>query len=142
MRPYAICMRLSWPLTGRVEELRSIGAAIADPDSAGILVRGAAGVGKSRAAREALAAAASAGCVVRWVVGTTVGRSLPFGALSPWATLADGDSLQLVRAVMEALTDAPDGAAVVVGVDDVGLLDDYRYSRYSRSSSAARRNLS
>jgi DNA-binding CsgD family transcriptional regulator len=115
---------LSWPLTGRVEELRSIGAAIADPESAGILVRGAAGVGKSRAAREALAAAASAGCVVRWVVGTTVGRGLPLGALSAWAALADGDSLQLVRAVIEALTDAPHGATVVVGVDDVGLLDD------------------
>src|SRR3954471_17662070 len=110
-------MRLSWPLTGRVEELRSIGAAIADPESAGILVRGAAGVGKSRAAREALTAAASNGCVVRWVVGTTVGRSLPLGALSAWAVLGDGDSLQLVRAVIEALTDAPDGAPVVVGVD-------------------------
>jgi DNA-binding CsgD family transcriptional regulator len=117
-------MRLPWPLTGRAEELRSIGAAIADPDSAGILVCGTAGVGKSRVAREALAVAASKGCVIRWVVGTTVGRSLPFGALSSWAPLADGDSLQLVRAVLEALTDTPDGATVVVGVDDVPLLDD------------------
>ncbi len=117
-------MRLSWPLTGRAEELRSIGAAIADPDSAGIVVCGTAGVGKSRVAREALAVAASKGCVIRWVVGTTVGRSLPFGALSSWAPLADGDSLQLVRAVLEALTDTPDGATVVVGVDDVPLLDD------------------
>ena len=94
-------MRLSWPLTGRVEELRSIRAAIADPDSAGIVVCGAAGVGKSRVAREALAAAASERCVIHWVVGTTVGRSLPFGALSSWAPQAEGDSLQLVRSVME-----------------------------------------
>ncbi|ORW86760.1 helix-turn-helix transcriptional regulator [Mycobacterium sp. IEC1808] len=117
-------MRLSWPLTGRAEELRSIGTAIADPDSAGILVCGAAGVGKSRVAREALAAATSRGCVVRWVVGTTAGRLLPFGALSSWTTPAGVDSLQLVRAVIEELTAAPNGAPVVIGVDDAHLLDD------------------
>jgi DNA-binding CsgD family transcriptional regulator len=117
-------MRLSWPLTGRAEELRSIGTAIAEPGSAGILVFGAAGVGKSRLAREALAVASSQGCVVRWVVGTTAGRQLPFGALSSWAVSAIGESLQLVGAVIEELTAAPDGATVVVGVDDVHLLDD------------------
>jgi DNA-binding CsgD family transcriptional regulator len=117
-------MRLSWPLTGRTEELRSIGTAIADPDSAGIIVCGAAGVGKSRVAREALAMATSQGCVARWVVGTTAGRGLPFGALSSWAAPAGVDSLQLVRAVIEQLTDAPAGATVVIGVDDAHLLDD------------------
>jgi len=117
-------MRLAWPLTGRAEELRSIGTAIADPVSAGIVVCGAAGVGKSRVAREALAVATSEGCVVRWVVGTTAGRSLPFGALSSWAAPAGSNSLQLVRAVIEALSAAPGGAPVVVGVDDVHLLDD------------------
>jgi DNA-binding CsgD family transcriptional regulator len=121
---YAVPMRLSWPLTGRAEELRSIRTAIADPDSAGIVVCGAAGVGKSRLAREALAVATSHGCVVRWVVGTTAGRLLPFGALSSWAAPAGVDSLQLVRAVIEELTAAPDGATVVVGVDDAHLLDD------------------
>lgn len=117
-------MRLSWPLTGRAEELRSIGSAIADPDSAGILVCGVAGVGKSRLAREALAVATSQGCVVRWVVGTTAGRLLPFGALSAWTAPVGVDSLQLVRAVIEELTASPDGAPVVVGVDDAHLLDD------------------
>ncbi len=62
---YAVPVRLSWPLSGRAEELRSIGAAIADPDSAGIPVCEAAGVGKSRVAREALEAAASESCIVR-----------------------------------------------------------------------------
>jgi DNA-binding CsgD family transcriptional regulator len=117
-------MRLSWPLTGRAEELRRIETAIADPELAGILVCGAAGVGKSRVAREALAVAASRDHVVRWVVGTSAGRLLPFGALSSWTTPAPVDSLQLVRAVIEELTAAPDGATVVVGVDDAHLLDD------------------
>jgi DNA-binding CsgD family transcriptional regulator len=37
---------------------------------------------------------------------------------------ASGDSLQLVRGVIESLTSAPNGATVVVGVDDARLLDD------------------
>ena len=52
---------LSWPLVGRTEEMRTIEAAISASDVAGILICGAAGVGKSRIAREALSAAASAG---------------------------------------------------------------------------------
>ncbi|MCW2554938.1 MAG: LuxR family transcriptional regulator, partial [Mycobacterium sp.] len=63
-------MRLPWPLTGRSTEMRLIGDAISDPDVSGIVISGAAGVGKSRVAREALAAAGSDGHDVRWVVGT------------------------------------------------------------------------
>lgn len=48
---------------------------------------------------------------------------MPFGALSSWAVPADGGNLQLARAVIEALIAAPDGAPVVVGVDDAHLLD-------------------
>jgi hypothetical protein len=44
--------------------------------------------------------------------------------LSSWAGPAGGDSLQLVRGVIESLTCAPNGATVVVGVDDAPLLDD------------------
>ena len=117
-------MRLTWPLTGRSIEMRLIDAALSDRDCCGIVVCGAAGVGKSRIAREATASAASNGCVVRWVVATSSARALPLGALSSWAGPAGGDSLQLVRGVIESLTSAPDGATVVVGVDDAPLLDD------------------
>ena len=47
-------VRLTWPLTGRSKEMRLIDAALSDPDSSGIVISGAAGVGKSRIAREAL----------------------------------------------------------------------------------------
>ena len=41
-------MRLSWPLIGRLEEMRAIEAAVFSPGSSGIVIYGAAGVGKSR----------------------------------------------------------------------------------------------
>ena len=122
--PILIYMRLGWPLTGRSKEMRLIEAALSDRDCSGIVVCGAAGVGKSRIAREAMTSAASNGCEVRWVVATSSARALPLGALRSWAGPAGGDSLQLVRGVIESLTCAPNGATVVVGVDDAPLLDD------------------
>jgi DNA-binding CsgD family transcriptional regulator len=117
-------MRLAWPLTGRSEEMRLIEAAISDPDASGIIVCGAAGVGKSRIAREALSLAAAKGCEERWVVGTSSARALPLGALASWAGPESSDSFQLVRGVIESLTSASEGKPVVVGVDDAPLLDD------------------
>jgi len=104
--------------------MRAIGAAISDSDVSGIVVGGAAGVGKSRIAREALAAAVSRGCEGRWAVGTSSARTLPLGAFTAWEQSGITDTVQLVRGVIESLTAAPAGTAVVVCVDDVHLLDD------------------
>lgn len=117
-------MRFAWPLTGRSEEMRTIEAAIADPAVAGIVVYGAAGVGKSRIARDALEAAASKGCEIRWAVGTSSAKALPLGVLAPWAESASTDSLELVRSAIESLTAAPPRTPVVLGVDDAYLVDD------------------
>jgi DNA-binding CsgD family transcriptional regulator len=117
-------VRLLWPLVGRSEEIRTIAAAIAAPDSSGIVVCGAAGVGKSRIAREALSIAMSQGCEGRWAVGTSAARAIPLGAFTAWAQPGVTDTLQLLHGVMESLTAAPSGATVVLGVDDVHLLDD------------------
>lgn len=117
-------MRLSWPLTGRSEEMRAVQAAILASDVSGIVVNGPAGVGKSRIAREALNDAVSRGCQGRWAVGTSSARTLPLGAFTAWAQPGVTDTVQLVRGVIESLTAAPAGSAVVVGVDDVHLLDD------------------
>jgi DNA-binding CsgD family transcriptional regulator len=111
-------------LTGRSEEMRAIEAAILASDVSGIVVRGAAGVGKSRIAREALSAAVSRGCEGRWAVGTSAARSLPLGAFTAWAQSGVTDTVALVRGVIDSLTIAPAGTTVVVGVDDVHLLDD------------------
>ncbi len=120
---YPIDMRLMWPLVGRSEEMRVIATALSDPGSSGIVIRGAAGVGKSRIAREALNAAASQGCEVRWVAGTHSARRLPLGALVAW-TGRSSDSLELVTGAIGALSAGPEGKTVVVAVDDVALLDD------------------
>ena len=116
-------MRLTWPLTGRSEELRFIEAAVSDADCAGLVVLGAAGVGKSRISREALSSAAVDGREIRWASATSSARALPLGAFASWAS-AGTDDLQLVRSVIDALTSAPAGTSVIVAVDDVHLLDD------------------
>jgi DNA-binding CsgD family transcriptional regulator len=121
---YAHDVRLTWPLIGRSEELRTIVAAITDPGLAGIVVSGAAGVGKSRLVREALASVASRGFEPRWAVGTMSARKLPLGAFAPWAGSTGTDRLQLVRGVIESITAAPPGKKMVLGVDDVHLLDE------------------
>ena len=117
-------MRVSWPLIGRSEGMRLIEAAILASDVSGIVVSGAAGVGKSRIVREALSAAASRGCKTHWAIGTSSARTLPLGAFTAWAQSGVTDTVELVRGVIESLTAAPADTTVVVGVDDVHLLDD------------------
>ncbi|WP_345343496.1 LuxR family transcriptional regulator [Rhodococcus olei] len=117
-------MRAVWPLIGRSGQMRTIESAIEAPDVSGIVVHGAAGVGKSRLAREALSAAESKGCESRLVVGTSSGRAIPLGALTAWVQSGVTDTVQLLRGVLGALTATSSGATVVVAVDDVHLLDD------------------
>jgi DNA-binding CsgD family transcriptional regulator len=121
---YALGVRVTWPLFGRSEELGAIAAALAATDCAGVVVCGAAGVGKSRIAREALSAAALLGCETRWAVGTTSAKLLPLGAFAAWAPSGITDAVQLVRGAIESLTSTSSGATVVLGVDDVHLLDE------------------
>jgi len=104
--------------------MQLISAAISHTDTAGILLSGAAGVGKSRVAKEAVSAAESRGSEIRWAVATTAARALPLGAFASFVGSAPSDTLQLVRSVIDALTVARQGARVVVAVDDVHLLDD------------------
>jgi DNA-binding CsgD family transcriptional regulator len=117
-------VQLSWPLIGRSADMRAIEAAIVASDASGIVVTGAAGVGKSRITRAALDAAASRGFECRWAVGTSSARALPLGAFTAWAQSGVTDTVALLRGVIEALTATASGATVVLGVDDVHLLDD------------------
>src|SRR6476620_138810 len=104
--------------------MQRIEAAIAAPDVSGIVLRGAVGVGKSRIAHEALAAATSRGHETRWVAGASSARAIPLGAFTAWVQSGATDSVQLLRGVIETLTATSSNTTVVIGVDDVHLLDD------------------
>ncbi|SFB28634.1 transcriptional regulator [Amycolatopsis marina] len=117
-------MARDWPLAGRDEELRFIAAAMRPATgTAGLVLAGAAGVGKTRLAREALALAGERGAAVHWVLGTASAGAMPLGA---FAGVLDvhGDPARLVRRAVETLAPSPESGPVVVGVDDAHLLDD------------------
>ena len=72
-----------WPLTGRVKELSRISGLTRRRDGpAGVVLAGPAGVGKTRLAREALAAEEQRGALTRWAVGTASARALPLSAFA------------------------------------------------------------
>ncbi|KAA0018910.1 LuxR C-terminal-related transcriptional regulator [Antrihabitans cavernicola] len=118
-------MRGAWPLTGRIEEMRLVDRVLTAPDEGGgLVIVGQPGVGKSRLAREALAAAASRGSSTAWAVATASARTVPLGALASWTGSESTDPLKLVSSVIDTLSDNNARSNIVVGVDDVHLLDD------------------
>jgi len=116
---------LAWPFVGRDEELDLAGAALRERASCGVVVSGAAGVGKTRLARELLAAGTGGGVASAWVQGTSSAASIPLGAfaaLMPSAAGA-GDRLHLFRLCADGLRERAAAGRVLLGVDDAQLLD-------------------
>ena len=115
----------AWPLTGRAEELSVITDVFrADGPYAGVVIAGSAGVGKTRLAREAMTAARRCGWTVRWASGTLAAQSIPLGAFAQWVDRFEGNALQLVGSAINAMAASPEGAPVLVVVDDARLLDN------------------
>jgi len=111
-------------LIGRDSELATIRRALSGADQhSGVLIAGAAGVGKTRLAREALRRAGASGERTQWIVGTQSAHALPLGAFI--GLLGDGmsDPLTNVRRVIESFVARQRRGCVVVGVDDAHLLD-------------------
>jgi hypothetical protein len=65
---------MSWPFSGRTQEMRTVEAAISGSDVSGAVISGSEGVGKSRLVREALSAAAAQGCQTRLTAGASSAR--------------------------------------------------------------------
>jgi predicted ATPase len=115
----------SWPLVGRQAEVAALAAVIGDAHTGAVLA-GAAGVGKTRLAREALVRAAAAGWEVEWLVATRAAASIPFGAVSHLLSsgrLGD-DRLDTLRRAAALLAERGRGRLLILGVDDAHLLDD------------------
>lgn len=95
-----------------------------DDRARGIVLSGAAGVGKTRVAREAVAACGRSSVHRHWIVGTASARSVPLGAFAGIASDFGPDPLRRVREVIDGLIGDARHGEVVVGVDDAHLLDD------------------
>jgi DNA-binding CsgD family transcriptional regulator len=119
-------MQTVWPLVGREEELQLVTDALV-AGSGGLVLSGAAGVGKTRLAAEAVAVAEKHGYTSRWVVATRAASSIPFGALVgllPPPVRTSNDQLDILRQGIDSLAQSVDGQKIVLIVDDAHLLDD------------------
>lgn len=118
-------MAATWPLTGRAEELSLIGGLLQRRDGPlGVVLAGAAGVGKTRLAREALAVAQQRGARTRWAAATASARAWPLGAFAAMLGVVGPDPARLLRQASAALLAGAGRAGVIVGVDDAHLLDE------------------
>ena len=119
----------AWPLVGRGDELTLARESLRRRGC--VVLAGASGVGKTRLAREVLAASASGGAPLQWVAAT---RSAATVALGAFAHLVPGESLALGEgqdrravifdAIVRAIEHHSAQGRPVVGVDDAHLLDD------------------
>ncbi|MDT5067435.1 MAG: hypothetical protein QOK02_3590 [Mycobacterium sp.] len=117
-------------LTGRDTELVTLRRALSGVGNfAGVVIAGAAGVGKTRLARELLTQAASSGTRTNWVVGTASGRPIPLGAFNAalvGTTFSDvSNPLPSVRRVISSLVAQQRGGRFLLGIDDAHLLDEF-----------------
>ena len=111
-------------LTGRDSELGIIRRALSGTGNhSGVVIAGAAGVGKTWLAREVLRRAEASGERTNWIVGTESAHALPLGAFIGSLGEAMSDPLTNVRRVINSFVAQQRQRRVVVGVDDAHLLD-------------------
>jgi DNA-binding CsgD family transcriptional regulator len=117
----------SWPLVGRREELALVAELLRGGASTGVVVAGAAGVGKTRFAAEVMLAAKEQHCATAWSTATRSAATIPFGAfaqLLPIPGSGAGGRLELLRRAGSSLRERAGERRLVLSVDDAHLLDD------------------
>jgi hypothetical protein len=121
----AIALAGAWPLVGRDRELHTIASARADSGCHGVVVVAGSGVGKSRLAREAQAAAERDGAFVAWIQATRSAAAVPLAAVADLVPdeVRSDDVVALLRRCGEELRARAGDRPVVLGVDDAQLLD-------------------
>ena len=117
-------MHDDWGLVGRGPELDRI-VALLEGGGTGVLLVGAAGVGKSRLADEVARVARDRGLAVVEVAATPGSSLLPLGSLAPLLPAdAVGSGLPVLPVLREVIRSVGAGRRVVISVDDAHLLDD------------------
>ena len=111
-------------LTGRDRELGAIRRALSGAGNySGVVICGAAGVGKTRLAREVLSRAQAAGERTNWITGTESARPLPLGAFTGSITETGSESMPDVGRLINSFVAQQRQGRVLIGVDDAHLLD-------------------
>ena len=108
----------SWQLLDRPVEQEAIRSALTRPDFRGVVVIGAAGVGKTTLAR---AVTESLRTPVHWVACTETSRGIPLGAFAPW--VGSSGARDPIALLVNARQTILNSAETVAGVDDAHLLD-------------------
>lgn len=112
------------PLTGRDSELGVIRRALSGVGNySGVVIVGAAGVGKTRLAREVLARAEASGERTCWIVGTQSARQLPLGAFTASIRDSISDPISDVRRIINSFIAQQRQGRLLIGIDDAHLLD-------------------
>ncbi|MDW5598545.1 AAA family ATPase, partial [Conexibacter stalactiti] len=120
---------MEWPLVGRDRELEALGALLSDDSaSAGVVIAGAAGVGKTRLAGELARLAQARGWPVQWARATRSAASIPLGAFAaflpkPPADATPSEGAELLARVRHALVERTGGGRLLLCVEDGHWLD-------------------
>jgi DNA-binding CsgD family transcriptional regulator/tetratricopeptide (TPR) repeat protein len=112
-------------LVGRSRELAVIDRSLAGSGVHAVVLVGAAGVGKTRLAREALAAAPMASRERFWVAASSSASTIPFGAVSHLVPDIDGaDRFRIMHRSAEWFKARSGHGPAILGVDDAHRLDE------------------
>jgi DNA-binding CsgD family transcriptional regulator len=115
-----------WDFVGRNPELARLTAAATDPSDRGLVLSGAAGLGKSRLLREAIGALPATQYAVRVAAANIASSGLPFGGLAqvlPPDPPAGLSPAGLLRWAVDTMHEDANGRHLVLAVDDAHLLD-------------------
>jgi DNA-binding CsgD family transcriptional regulator len=120
-----------WPVIGRAAELELFDRALGGGDAAGLVIHGAAGVGKTRLADECRERAAAGGHPTERVVGSRTAALLPLSAVAallpggPVRLDPDGEAntVAFFEETRRNLDERYHGRRLVAVADDVSLLD-------------------
>ncbi len=111
-------MATGWQIVDRPSEFGAVRSALTGSETSGVVLVGAAGVGKTTLAR---AVTNSFRSQVRWVASTESSKSIPLGVFAHLVGPSPSrDPAALLASALESLVTQEN---TVVGVDDAHLLD-------------------